>query len=136
MQNDLINLNFLSFPIVDDVRICWRSWKVFSYKNQRRRCFIIKVVLKISQNSPKKKQYQSFFFNKVAGPTFLKKKIWHRCFPVNFPKFLRTPFLQKTSGQFLLPCKYLKKLVWYKTKLLLRGQLSIAHSSVFKCSAN
>ena len=24
--------------------------------------------------------------------TLLKKKLWDRCFPVNFPKFLRTPF--------------------------------------------
>ena len=39
--------------------------------------------------------YQSPFFNKVAslGPaTLLKKRPWHRCFPVNFAKFLRTPF--------------------------------------------
>ena len=25
--------------------------------------------------------------------TLLKKRLWHRCFPVNFEKFLRTPFL-------------------------------------------
>ena len=40
--------------------------------------------------------YQSFFYNKVAGlrrATLLKKILWHRCFPVNFGKFLRTPFL-------------------------------------------
>ena len=24
--------------------------------------------------------------------TLLKKNLWHRCFPVNFAKFLRTPF--------------------------------------------
>ena len=38
-------------------------------------------------------------FNKVAGlrpATLLKKRLWHRCFPVNFAKFLRTPFLQNT----------------------------------------
>ena len=23
---------------------------------------------------------------------FIKKRFWHRCFPVNFAKFLRTPF--------------------------------------------
>ena len=35
--------------------------------------------------------------------TLLKKKLWHRCFPVNFAKFLRrTPFLQNTSGRLLL----------------------------------
>ena len=28
----------------------------------------------------------------------LKKGLWHRCFPVNFVKFLRTPFLQNTTG--------------------------------------
>ena len=34
-------------------------------------------------------------FNKVAGrrPVFLFKKIWHRCFQVNFAKFLKTPIL-------------------------------------------
>ena len=38
--------------------------------------------------------YQSHFFNKVAGlrpTTLLKKRLWHRCFPVNFVKFVRTP---------------------------------------------
>ena len=37
---------------------------------------------------------QSLFFNKTAGlrPATLKKRIWNRCFPVNFAKFLRTPF--------------------------------------------
>ena len=34
--------------------------------------------------------------------TLLKNRIWYRCFPVNFAKFLRTPFLQKTSGRLLL----------------------------------
>ena len=34
---------------------------------------------------------QGAFFNKVAAATLLKK-IWHRCFPVNFVKFLKTPF--------------------------------------------
>ena len=32
----------------------------------------------------------------------LKKSLWHRCFPVNFAKFLRTPFLQNTPGRLLL----------------------------------
>ena len=37
---------------------------------------------------------------------FIKKEsgigVWHRCFPVNFAKFLRAPFLQKPSGRLLL----------------------------------
>ena len=41
---------------------------------------------------------QSPSFNKVLGlrpATLLKKWLWHRCFPVNFAKFLRRPFLTK-----------------------------------------
>ena len=31
-------------------------------------------------------------FAKFTGKhLFLKKRLWHRCFPVNFVKFLRTP---------------------------------------------
>ena len=47
---------------------------------------------------------QSFFFNKVAGrsPTLLKKRLWHRCFPVNFQKFLRTHFLTEHLRWLLL----------------------------------
>ena len=35
-------------------------------------------------------------FAKFTGRpvTLLKGRIWHRCFPVNFAKFLRIPFLQ------------------------------------------
>ena len=40
------------------------------------------------------------FTGKVAGKvaglrpaTLLKKRLWHCCFPVNFVKFLRAPFL-------------------------------------------
>ena len=38
----------------------------------------------------------SLFFNKVVGlrpVTLLKKKLQHRCFPMNFAKFLKAPFL-------------------------------------------
>ena len=38
-------------------------------------------------------------FNKVAGlrpPALLKNRLWQRCFPVNFAKFLRTPFYRPT----------------------------------------
>ena len=33
--------------------------------------------------------------------TLLKKSLWYKCFTVNFAKFLRTPFLQNTSGGFI-----------------------------------
>ena len=38
----------------------------------------------------------------IRPATLLKKGLWHRCFPMNFAQFLRTPFLQNTSGRLLL----------------------------------
>ena len=43
-------------------------------------------------------------FNRVSGlrpAALLKKRLQHRCFLVNFVKFLRTPFLQNTSVIYL-----------------------------------
>ena len=34
--------------------------------------------------------------------TLLKKRPWHRCFPANFEKFLRTPFLTEHLQWLLL----------------------------------
>ena len=48
---------------------------------------------------------QSLFFNKVAvlrPATLFKKRIWQMCFSVSSDKFLRTPFLQNTSGRLFL----------------------------------
>ena len=39
---------------------------------------------------------------KKKSATLFKKSPWRRCFPVNFAKFLRTPFSQNTSGRLLL----------------------------------
>ena len=44
-------------------------------------------------------------FNKVGGlsaATLLKKRHWHICFPVNFAKFLGTPFLTEHLWWLLL----------------------------------
>ena len=34
--------------------------------------------------------------------SFIKKSLWHRCFPVNFAKFPRTPFFTKHLRRLLL----------------------------------
>ena len=63
------------------------------------------MFLEISQKLTEKHLCQSLFFNEVAGlrhATLLKMRLWHRCFPVNFAKFLRTHFLQKSSWRLLL----------------------------------
>ena len=49
-----------------------------------------KMFLEISQNSQENSCARVYFL--------LKMRLWHRCFPVNFAKFLRTFFLQNTSG--------------------------------------
>ena len=44
-------------------------------------------------------------FNKVAGLqacNFTKKRLQHRCFPVNIVKFLRTPILKNICEWLLL----------------------------------
>ena len=41
---------------------------------------------------------RSVFCEKCPA-TLLKKKLWRSCFPANFVKFLRTQFLQNTSGE-------------------------------------
>ena len=48
---------------------------------------------------------QRLFFNRVGGlkpVTLFKKRLWRRCFLVNFAKFLTASFLQNTSGRLLL----------------------------------
>ena len=44
------------------------------------------------------------FFKKscLRPATFLEKRLWHRCFPVNFAKFLKTPFFTEHVQWLLL----------------------------------
>ena len=68
------------------------------------RCSAKKMFLEISQNS-QENTCARVFFKKIAGlrpATLLKKRLWHRCFPVNFAKFLRTPFLTEHFRWLLL----------------------------------
>ena len=65
-----------------------------------------KVFLKISQNSPENTSATVSFLKKSQASgrlvTLLKRRLWHRCFLVNFAKFLTTPLQLNTSGQLLL----------------------------------
>ena len=65
------------------------------FRSSRPDVFCEKGVLRNFTKFTAKHLCQSLFFNKVGGlrpATLLKKRLWHRCFPVNFVKFLRTPF--------------------------------------------
>ena len=78
------------------------NFKIFSqliqpfFKSSHQRCSVRKGVLRNFAKLTGKHLCQSLFFNKAAGlrpAALLKKRLWHRCFPVNFTKFLRTTFL-------------------------------------------
>ena len=70
------------------------------------RCSMKKVFLEISQNSQEntcaRVSFLITFFNKSA--TLLKKRLWHSYFPVNYAKFLRTPFFTEYLRCLLLKC--------------------------------
>ena len=73
-----------------------------SLQKQPLEVFWKKAVLSNFAKFTGKYLYQSLFFNKVADFSLWKETLWHRSFHVNFVKFLRTPFLQNTSGRLLL----------------------------------
>ena len=74
-------------------------------RSSHQRCSTRKDVPKNSAKFIGKHLCQSLLFNRVAGGLFFnnvtdlrpvtlfKKRLWYRYFPVNFAKFLRTPFL-------------------------------------------
>ena len=62
------------------------------------------MFLEISQNSQQNTSARVCFLNKVVDlrpATLLKKRLWHRCFSVDFAKFLRTHFSRNTSARLL-----------------------------------
>ena len=74
-------------------------------RSSHQSCSVRKGVLRNFAKFRGKHLCQILFFNKVADPepaTLLKKRLWHRCFPMNFAKFLRAPFSQNTYGRLLL----------------------------------
>ena len=67
----------------------------------------------------------TIFCKNVSPATLLKKRLWHRCFPVNFAKFLRTPFLTEHLQWLLLKLRVLEHQgVWLKTGKYVKGTLS------------
>ena len=64
-------------------------------------CSVKKGVLRNFENSQKSTCARVSFLIKLQA-FFLKKRLWHRCFSVNFAKFLRTPFLTEYL-RWLLP---------------------------------
>ena len=76
---------------------------VLPYRSSHRRCSVRKGVLRNFTKFTGNTCARVSFSIKLQDPaTLLKKRVWYRCFPANFAKFLRTTFLQNTSGRLLL----------------------------------
>ena len=77
---------------------------ILLYRSSHQSCYEGKSVLRNFAKFTEKHLCQSLYFNKVAGQAcnFIKIEALAQVFPVNFAKFLRTPFLQNTSGRLLL----------------------------------
>ena len=66
--------------------------------------FCKKGVLRNFTKFTGKHLWQSLFFKKVESEAcnFIKKGLWHGCFPLNFAKFLRTLFLTEHNRWLFL----------------------------------
>ena len=113
--NKLDEINYLSQLLLDlyvqmgssstleiESEFCISMRKVILYRSSHQRSFLKKVLLKISQNSQENTCARVSFLITLLKRDFIKKRPWNRWFPVNFVKFLRSPFLQNKSGRLLL----------------------------------
>ena len=74
-------------------------------RSSRPEAFCKKCVLRDFAKFKGKRLCQILLFNKVVGlrsANLLKKSLWHRCFPVNSAKFLRTTFFTEHIRWLLL----------------------------------
>ena len=70
-----------------------------------------KLFLEISQNS--RENTVPDLIKLQAACNFIKKGPWHRCFPVNFAKFLKTLFFAELFRWLLLLFHFLGSLLCY-----------------------
>ena len=86
-------------------RVYKKETLIRNSRSSRPEVFCMKGVLRNFAKFTVKHVCQIFFFNKVPclrPVTLLKNSLWHRCFPVNFVKFLRTSFFTEHLWWLLL----------------------------------
>ena len=79
-------------------------------RSSRQTCSVKNTFLEISQK------------NACARVSFLKKRLWHRCFPVNFAKFLRISFLREHLRWLLLAFQSESTLYSFRTSCSKQAQ--------------
>ena len=83
LQNMSSDFKYFETLLAFLVLLLFNTKNYFFLEAVVRRCSVEKVLLEISQNSRE---------NACGTASLLKKRLWHRCFPVKFVKFLRIPF--------------------------------------------
>ena len=105
---------------------CWEVWRKLEgivcrcSRSSRPKVFCKKGIVRNFGKFTGKHLCQNVFLNKVADlrpATLLKERLWHRCFSVNFAKFLRTPFLTERLRWLLL--------VFYRIDVMKNSQKSV-----------
>ena len=99
-----------SFGFLTDITDIYLPVKSFTnlskeihFRSSRPEVFSKKGVLTNFKKFTGKDLCQSLFFDKVAGLSLqLEKRLWQMCFPVNFVKFLKTPFFIEHPRWMLL----------------------------------
>ena len=111
---DNVKWNWSIFPIQMELtritRIIKRTIIPWTFKLEKailevifQRRSVKKVFLEISQNPQENTCGRvSFLIKLQAIQLYLKKRLWHSCFRVNFVKFLRTPFFEEHPWWLLL----------------------------------
>ena len=85
-----------------------------NFRSSRLEVFCKKGALRNLAKFTGKYLCQSIFLNKVPGlrpATLLENRLWHRYFPVNFVKLLRTPVVA-ASETF----RYFEKMFFFKSE--------------------
>ena len=96
--------------MLNDKGFCRHSWSLRHSRNKllgssRPEVFCKKGVLRNFARFTGKHLCKSFFYSINWPATLLKKKLWHRCFPVNLAKFVKTPFFKEYLRWLLLNCR-------------------------------
>ena len=109
IKNSFFHFVALIIFLVDNNSVPFVSLKITN-RSSCSEVFCKKSVLSNFAKFTGKQRCQSFFFNKVGGlisATLSIMILWHRCFLVNFVKFLRKPFLKEHHWWLLLNLMFL-----------------------------
>ena len=81
-----------------------------SRKNSRSSQVSCKKRCSVRKGVPR--NFAKFTAKHLRTATLLKKRLWRKCFSVNFAKFLKAPFLQNTFVRLLLESQWFSVLLW------------------------